>query len=110
MALKSKAPSFLKTSKMKNYNIIFDRQVEQYRAGFYSSKFKDYKPTNKDTIFTVPIQYKHRLDLISYKFYGTAQWDWIIEDANNIKDPIKDIIVGKKLIIPDASKVYASKF
>lgn len=110
MGLRSKVPIFLKTSKMKNYTIIFDEDVSQYRTGFYNSKFKNYQATNEDTIFTIPIQYQYRIDLISYNFYGTSLWDWVIEDANNIKDPIKDIIAGKKIIIPSISKIYASKF
>ena len=55
MGLKSKTPTFLKTSKMRNYSIVFDEKVSQYRAGFYNSRFKNYSPTNEDTIFTISI-------------------------------------------------------
>lgn len=105
---KSKIPSYDKNSKMSQYDIIYDDQVQQIRNGFYRSKFLNYKKTANDVIYTVENQYQYRLDLIANKFYGSAQYDWIIEDANNIQDPIKDVIAGKKLIIPDKMKLYTS--
>jgi hypothetical protein len=40
------------------------------------------------------------MDLISYKFYNTSVYDWVLEDVNDIKDPIKDVVAGTILIIP----------
>jgi hypothetical protein len=106
---KSQMPTFTRTSKMRNYDLVYDEKVQQVRPGFYSaSNFKGYQPTATDVIWTVESGYEHRTDLISTKFYQSSIYDWIIEDANNIGDPIKEIVVGKKLIIPDRSKVYSS--
>lgn len=36
--------------------------------------------------YTVPLMEENRLDLIAYKFYGSAQYSWIISYFNNIED------------------------
>ena len=103
---KSKKPIYANDSKMRNYDLIYDENVKQIRTGFYKSQFRGYEPDNSDTLWAVEAGFEHRTDLISFKFYGTAKYDWVIEDVNNIEDPIKDVIQGKKLIIPDRTKVY----
>jgi len=104
---KSKKPSYERTSKMRRYDIIFDRDIEQMRVGFFKRISSKIKFDKRDTIFTVDAAHQNRIDLISLKFYGTAKYDWIIEDFNNIQDPIKDIVPGRKLVIPEKSKIYS---
>ena len=45
-----------------------------------------------------------RLDQISYKYYGSNKFWWIIADVNDIADnlinPFSDLVPGTKLIIP----------
>jgi hypothetical protein len=105
----SKIPVYDRTSKMRNYDIMFDPEVNQNRTGFYrASNFKGYVATGSDIVWEVEAGYEHRTDLISLKFYQSSIYDWIIEDANNIEHPIKDVKVGTKLIIPDKNKIYSS--
>jgi len=95
---------FPETSKMRNYELVYDDEVKQMRCGFYKNKTKD-QNFDKDYIWVIEPGYEHRLDLISLKFYETCKLDWFIADANNIKDPIRDIVAGRKIIIPDRSKL-----
>jgi hypothetical protein len=103
----SKAPSFNKESKMTKYEIIFDEDVQQVRTGFFNKNLYKIEVNYKygDTYWIVEAGYEYRTDLISYKFYGTAKYDWIIEEINNIKDPIKDVKIGTKLIILSSSRI-----
>ena len=106
----SKTPIYNRTSKMRNYDLVFDDRVSQVRPGFYAaSNFKEYVPSSTDIVWTVEAGYEHRTDLISLKFYQSSIYDWIIEDANNIEHPIKDVTIGTRLIIPDKNKIYASR-
>jgi len=41
-----------------------------------------------------------RIDLISYDAYGTVNYWWAIALANNIKNPLTDLVPGDTLIIP----------
>jgi len=102
---KSKIPNYKKGSKMKYYDLIYDENVIQNRVGFYKSKFINYEITSSDTLWRIEPQYVGRADLISFKFYNTARYDWVIEDANNIKDSIKELQQDKEIVIPNKSHV-----
>ena len=102
---KAKIPNFATTSRMTNYQLFFDETLHQYRCGLYTNKAKDIEFNDRDVIWVIESGYQYRLDLISLKFYETVKYDWLIADANNIEDPIKDIIAGKKIIIPSLLKV-----
>lgn len=93
----SKTPVFKRGNKMRRYDMIFDEDVQQTRAGFFKKDLYKVVEKSDDFTWTVEPGYEHRMDLISYKFYGTSKYDWVIEEINNIKDPIKDITIGTKL-------------
>lgn len=105
---KAKKPSYERTSKMRKYDTTFDSNVGKIRSTYIKRIDDAISADGRDIIFTVEPGYEYRTDLISVKFYGTSKYDWVIEDANNIRDPIKDIVAGKKLIIPDKSKIYSA--
>lgn len=104
---KSKKPKYERTSKMRRYNMFFDENTKKMHLSFYNRIGKFMKFDNRDKIYTVEPGYEYRTDLISAKFYDTSKYDWIIEDVNNIQDPIRDVVAGKKLIIPAKSKIYS---
>ena len=90
-------------SRMNGYELYYDNDIQQMRCGYYSNNSKDLN-FDQDQVWIIEPGYEYRLDLISLKFYETCKLDWFIADANNIQDPIKDIVPGKKIIIPDKSK------
>lgn len=47
-----------------------------------------------------------RYDLISRIYYGNDDWWWIIAAANEILNPLDEIILGRRLIIPNVLDVY----
>jgi hypothetical protein len=104
---KSRIPTFKKKSKMRRYDVVYDDDVEQMRAGFFDkSLYKTkFNVGSGDFYWKVEPGYEHRMDLISNRFYGSAKYDWILEDINDIQDPIKDVVVGLKLKILSQSKI-----
>lgn len=48
----------------------------------------------------VPAGYEHRPDLISDYFYNTVTNDWLIMLYNNISDPLQQLNVGDRILIP----------
>lgn len=64
--------------------------------------------SSDDTLYTVKSGEEGRLDLISYKFYGTPFLWWLIAYASNIVDPIS-VSVGTVLRIPPKSKAEVIK-
>jgi hypothetical protein len=48
-----------------------------------------------------------RPDLISYRYYGTVRFWWIIMLVNGIDNPLTGITVGDILTIPSKLDIYA---
>jgi hypothetical protein len=103
----SKNKVFNKGSKMRRYEQIFDEDLQQMRCGFFNKNlYKQGKSIKQDdTIWAIEAGYEYRSDLISTKFYGTSKYDWVIEELNDIKDPIRDLVIGRKLKLPSQSKI-----
>ena len=49
--------------------------------------------------YTVPNMYENRLDLISYNYYGTTSYSWILAYVNGIEDGFT-VYEGQVLTIP----------
>ena len=101
----AKKPTFSSRSKKTNYDVVYDANAQQYRVSFYTNKFKDLVWNESDKFWTIENGYEYRTDLISKLFYGTAEFDWVIEAANNINDPIKQITAGTRIIIPGSHRL-----
>ena len=89
---------------MRRYSIIQNDDAS-LAISFYNTIRNSYEYSSDDTIYTIEIDCQYRSDLISLKFYDTTIFDWVIEDINNIRDPIKDMAVGTKLYIPSRAKI-----
>lgn len=50
----------------------------------------------------------NRLDLISYKYYGTPLLYWVIAEASGLDDP-QEISAGATLRIPSRAAIYGYK-
>lgn len=48
---------------------------------------------------------ENRYDLISYQYYGTVKYWWVIWIANGIRNPLEPITVGSILRIPAVSSI-----
>lgn len=89
------------------------RQVIHYLEG--TDRFKtleiqnDYDYENLGIeYYEVTVQTENRLDLISYKFFGTASYNWIISYINGISDGYT-VFEGQILLIPTAlSDLFSS--
>jgi hypothetical protein len=103
---KSLAPRFSDKSKMRRYEILYDDTIEKMRAGFM--RYASYSENlDTDIYWEVEPGFEHRIDLISKKFYNTSKYDWALEQINDIKDPIKDLSQGKKILIPSKTNILS---
>lgn len=59
----------------------------------------NFKRSNKDRMYTVEAGYENRLDLVSWKVYGSALYWWAIAAASGITDPFV-VPVGTILTCP----------
>lgn len=61
--------------------------------------------SENDQYITVTNITKNRLDIIANEYYGTANYWWVIAQANYIIDPF-DVPVGTQLRIPPILSLY----
>ncbi len=47
-----------------------------------------------------------RPDLISYRHYRTVDYWWLVCLVNGIEDPLVDLQMGQKLVIPNVLDIY----
>lgn len=58
--------------------------------------------------FTVPLEFKDRLDLVAQKFYSNPTKWWVIAVANNLIDPFI-LPAGTTLVIPETAPFLVGK-
>lgn len=100
---KQSNPSII--SRYKNLNVITDDTGDQYIESYESF---DIPESNEDKYHVVQSGEKNRLDLISYKYYGTPLLHWVIAEANDISDMF-EVEIGRILRIPAKSTLYGFK-
>jgi hypothetical protein len=62
-------------------------------------------PDATDTQYIVDTTGVNRLDLISYRFYGTSMLWWVIARVNNMLDPLVGPTLKQTLRIPTKSRL-----
>ena len=61
-----------------------------------------------DTYITVDASYVNRLDLVSYDYYGSVNYWYIIALASDIHNPL-DVPIGTTLRIPTLASLFTLK-
>lgn len=90
------------TSRYKRLNRVIDNEGDEYIESYEDLVFPK---RNDDKFYEVESKYENRLDLISYKFYGTPLLYWVIAEASELVDP-QIVPVGTLLRIPNRQSLY----
>lgn len=81
-----------------------DISVDEYK-GFISQDFLNGIKDSDYTIFTIPLKFQYRPDLISYIYYDTPFLDFILTYANEINDSPEGFYVGREIKVPNRNYV-----
>lgn len=93
----AKPRKYVKISRYGIYRQIIDNNNNMYHETFNQTTV-DESPSDK--YHEVQKEEENRLDIISYKYYGSADYYWVIALANNMIDPFI-VKVGDILRIPN---------
>lgn len=92
-------------SRYHRLNRIKDDTGDEYVESYEPIEF----PENSDDQYhLVTPGEENRLDLISYKFYGTALLYWVIAEASGIEDPF-NVPAGSTVRVPSRQSLYGLK-
>lgn len=94
--------------------MIEERRFLYRRANVNNNTELDYIDTPITTMdisytqeWRITGQYENRPDLISFKFYRSYDFAWLICDYNDILDPYDELEVGRKIKIPSLEEFYS---
>jgi hypothetical protein len=73
--------------------------------GFYE-KVK-IEAADDDILFTVPLELQGRPDRISYQFYGSTRYMWVILMRNQIDNPFVELLAGTRIRIPSVNRLFS---
>jgi len=68
----------------------------------------DLEHDTTDLVYVLEAKYVGRPDLLSYAFYGTTAYKWIIMQYNDILDPTEELVAGRMLLMPTNDKVSSA--
>ena len=66
---------------------------------YKSTLYPQINPSNTDLVVIVKVG-SQRLDILSYRHYGTPDYWWIISQANNLSGDTMTVPAGTKIRIP----------
>lgn len=87
------------------YNIVTVNGIQEY--DFLDNNISKFVMTYPVSYYRVTDSDMMRMDLISYKIYGSEDYWWIIAMVNEINDIFHDMQVGQLLKIPNILDIYS---
>lgn len=96
----------LPSSRLKDTKVLANTTTRTREWGLWVSD-PTFSVSSSYTLYQVRDVDIGRLDLLSYEFYGTVEYAWIIADANNFKNWIADMNVGDMIRIPNQAVIEA---
>lgn len=61
-----------------------------------------------DLVYVLEEKYVGRPDSLSFAFYGTTAYKWIIMQYNDILDPQAELVAGVMLLMPSTDKISSA--
>lgn len=92
-------------SRYHRFNRIRDDEGDEYLESYEELKLPE---RADDHYHQVQPGEENRLDLISYKYYGTPLLYWVIAEASGLDDP-QNVPAGITLRIPTRASLYGYK-
>lgn len=92
-------------NRFKFFSKAFNPSINNYISGFVDENIKSRLSGDDDLIFTIPIRFQYRPDLISTHFWGSPSLYWVLVYVNGISDSPEGFKTGKKIKIPSFERI-----
>lgn len=94
------------TSRYKFFTTVQNITTGTSYKGFPSiENFSSMFSTNNDVIYTIPLKFQYRPDLIANYFYGDSNLFWIIVYNNNISNSPEGFTTGTIIKVPYIGRI-----
>lgn len=95
---------FSESSRYKDTKIILRRPENRRELGLWVSDSSLGNRTSM-TLHQITDFDIGRLDMVSYLYYGTPDYWWVLADANDYINPLLDMRVGEYLAVPNRAVI-----
>lgn len=89
-------------------NFLYDIQTVSNvkQLDFLSGDVTDFKFKRSVKYHQVNELEVGRFDLIAQLYYGNVDWWWILAVANDVLNPLDELVEGVSIVIPDVSDIW----
>ena len=85
---------------------VWNNDIQHTQQGILDTKDLKKKISESEiTLYTIPLGYKFRPDLIAQEFYGSGKLHWILTYINDISDSPTGFYTSRVIKIPDPNKI-----
>jgi hypothetical protein len=92
-------------SRFEFYDNVWNDDLNHMQKGFQTNNLTNIFTGDGDILYTIPMKYEYRPDLIAKYFYGEAKLYWVIVFANNFQNCPEDFTVNRIIRIPKYERV-----
>lgn len=92
-------------SRYKYYDTVWNKALNTKYKGFSNVDFVELFSSTDDIVYTIPLEFNYRPDLIANYFYGNPKLYWVLIFVNSISDSPEGFEAGKEIKIPSYTKV-----
>ena len=92
-------------SRYKFFDNAWNDDLNHYQKGMPTTNIGELFQTQKDIIYTIPLEYQYRPDLIAKKFFGNAKLYWVLAYVNEMSDCPEGFYTGRIIRIPTYERI-----
>lgn len=92
-------------SRYKFFDTVYNEEIAHTQKGLAAFDIKELFKSSNDILFTIPIDYQYRPDLIAKQFYGNPRLFWVLVYVNEINDSPQGFTEGRTIRIPRVERV-----
>ena len=89
----------------KFFEQVYNENIQHTQMGIIKDDVKGIFKTDRDIIYTIPIAYEYRPDLIAEKFFGNPKLYWVLVYVNEFANSPEDFKANVSIRIPRYERV-----
>jgi len=92
-------------SRYRYYDTIWSDEINHKQKGMVTTNIGELFKTDSDILYSIPLKYQYRPDLIANKFFGNPKLFWILVFVNNFANCPEDFETDTVIRIPKYERV-----
>lgn len=92
-------------SRYKFFDTVYNEDMGNTQKGFMTQNLGELLRTDRDILYTIPIDQAYRPDLIANQFYGNPKLFWVIVYANDINNSPEGFYQARVIRVPSFDRV-----